>query len=176
MSIINEALKKVEREQEQSFNIAIPAQADKQEVVRIIKQEKENAVNFFARKMIIVWVCGFALLFIIILIVIPTGKKSKVTYSKISNFIGEVQSAAPVAPAAQIVSGTDALTKIIEPLTSHAGFKLSGIMLGEGEPTAIINNKIVKQGDDVAGATVVSIDEKQAKLTYQGQELTLSIK
>ena len=53
---------------------------------------------------------------------------------------------------------------------------LNGIMYLETGPRAIINNKIVQEGDMVGGATVVLINKNSAILKYNDVEITLSLK
>ncbi|MBN1526676.1 MAG: hypothetical protein JW919_03725 [Candidatus Omnitrophica bacterium] len=53
---------------------------------------------------------------------------------------------------------------------------LSGIMYIEGAPRAIINKAVVREGGTVAGATVVSIDERGVILKNESLEITLTLK
>ncbi|HPM42515.1 MAG TPA: general secretion pathway protein GspB [Candidatus Omnitrophota bacterium] len=53
---------------------------------------------------------------------------------------------------------------------------LNGIMYLETGSRAIINNKIVQEGDMVGGATVVLINKNSAILKYNDVEITLSLK
>jgi hypothetical protein len=55
-------------------------------------------------------------------------------------------------------------------------FVLNGIMYLEGSPRAIINDSMVEVGDAVNGATVVKIDKKNVLLEYNGAEISLDLK
>lgn len=55
-------------------------------------------------------------------------------------------------------------------------FVLNGIMYLEGSPRAIINDSMVEVGDTVSGASVVKIDKKNVRLEYNGAEISLDLK
>ncbi len=52
-------------------------------------------------------------------------------------------------------------------------FSLTGIVFGGGEPSAIINGKIVKEGDVIEGAKVLKINPKKVTLGFKGKEISL---
>ncbi len=56
-----------------------------------------------------------------------------------------------------------------------SGFSLGGVMKLASGPIAFINNQRVKVGDEIEGATVVSISDNSAVIRYQGQNLSLRI-
>lgn len=70
-------------------------------------------------------------------------------------------------------SGT--LGKIFSTLKNRSQFQLSGIVYSDADPSAIINDVIVKEGDEIAGAKVESIQETIVKLSYKGEELSLAV-
>ena len=45
-------------------------------------------------------------------------------------------------------------------------FYLTGIMLAEGQHTAIINDQVVRQGDVIEGATIDKIDSEGVEITF----------
>lgn len=51
---------------------------------------------------------------------------------------------------------------------------LNGIFFSENEGYALVNNQIVKQGDSVAGATVVRITSNEVELMQEGSSVKLS--
>ena len=53
---------------------------------------------------------------------------------------------------------------------------LNGIIEGQGEPLAIINNNILKAGDYVDGARVINIGPDRVVLFYDNKEILLRIK
>ena len=170
MSIINEALKKVEQKRdesaENSFAIKIGSVRPKQWTVRSI----------------VIGACMLVLVFVLLLIILPTHKKSSLKYSQL------VASVAPPASeaATQVSLPQEAPSgrresqsffgKIFDPNGNQSNFRLSGIMLSEEGPLAIINNEILKQGDSIGGATINSIGQNEVKLSYQGEELILKVK
>ena len=52
-------------------------------------------------------------------------------------------------------------------------FSLTGIVFGGGEPSAIINGKIVKEGDVIEEAKVLEIKPKKVTLGFKGKEISL---
>lgn len=65
------------------------------------------------------------------------------------------------------------------PITAEPGtalrrnFSLSGIVYAPKDSYCIINDKIVKVGEQVGGATLVEITPEKVVLDYQGQKITL---
>jgi len=55
-------------------------------------------------------------------------------------------------------------------------FTLNGVFFSQDEGYALINNRIVKEGDSVGGATVKSITLDRVELEREGQSITLSEK
>ena len=54
---------------------------------------------------------------------------------------------------------------------------LSGIIIYENEePLAFINNQIIKKGELVEGAKVINIEPNRVLLTFEGEELSLSLR
>ncbi len=54
-------------------------------------------------------------------------------------------------------------------------WKLGGIMYGDGEPTAVINGKIVTRGDEINGAKILKIGPKSVTIEIDGEAKTVSI-
>ncbi|MFA4842324.1 MAG: hypothetical protein WC658_00610 [Candidatus Omnitrophota bacterium] len=55
-----------------------------------------------------------------------------------------------------------------------AKFILNGIFFSQNEGYALINNQIVKSGDNVAGASVKRVDPNEVELESAGKVITLS--
>jgi len=55
-------------------------------------------------------------------------------------------------------------------------FVLSGIVFGGGNPFAVINDKIVEEGDRIAEAKVVRIEKNRVTLHFEGEKITLTLK
>jgi thiol-disulfide isomerase/thioredoxin len=54
-------------------------------------------------------------------------------------------------------------------------FELTGIITHPSNPKAIVNDKIVKVGDEIDGAKVLEITGKKVKLLYKEREITLEL-
>jgi len=74
---------------------------------------------------------------------------------------------ASVLPETQTTEETGGSSVTLPPLA------LQGIIWGEVEPQAIIDRKVVKAGDAVGGAEVVSIDQDGVMLLYRGRTFLL---
>jgi len=55
-------------------------------------------------------------------------------------------------------------------------FILNGIVFGDGKPFAVINDKIVEEGDRIAEAKVVRIEKNRVTLHLEGEKVTLTLK
>ena len=54
-------------------------------------------------------------------------------------------------------------------------FSLSSVLMSSGRRHAIINNQLVREGQWVEGARLVSLDRDSVRLRRKGQEFTLSL-
>lgn len=78
---------------------------------------------------------------------------------------------APPAPAPQpIVSLMPAA-----PSTPAMTWKIDGVIVGMGKPTAIINGQLVAEGENVKGAKVVRVDTERVELLHEGEVVNLEI-
>jgi hypothetical protein len=59
--------------------------------------------------------------------------------------------------------------------SSAPGWRLSGILFNQTYPLAIIDGKSVGVGDQIKGATVISIDRKRVTLDHRGKQYTLTV-
>ena len=62
----------------------------------------------------------------------------------------------------------------IEKITSPS-LTLNGIVSTEGEPLALINNRIAKKGDYIEGAQVVEIFSDRIELIFEGEKIILQV-
>lgn len=74
--------------------------------------------------------------------------------------------AQPIEPTSSVP-----LTDETEP---HGSFVLSGVFFSNNEGYALINNRIVKEGDKIDGATVRRIALGEAELELKGEVIKLS--
>lgn len=54
-------------------------------------------------------------------------------------------------------------------------WNLSGVVYSKTDPLAIINNKFVRVGDQVDGATVTTINKSDVVIDYKGKAMTLHV-
>ena len=75
--------------------------------------------------------------------------------------------ASALAVARSVLASTTA-----SPVREH-GLTLNGVVGGPGEPLAIINGEIIRLGETVNGATLVTVEESSATLRRDGQDVVL---
>ncbi len=54
-------------------------------------------------------------------------------------------------------------------------WNLSGVVYSKTDPLAIINNKFVRVGDQIDGATVTTINKSDVVIDYKGKAMTLYV-
>lgn len=74
-----------------------------------------------------------------------------------------------------LVRISPAAPAIFKPATRSLQPVLSGIIFGEGEPFAVINNSIMRKGDSMNGITLLNIYMDKVKVSYKEKELILSL-
>jgi hypothetical protein len=62
-----------------------------------------------------------------------------------------------------------------EPMFSLENFKVQGVIWGGKFPQAIINNKVLKVGDLIEGAEIVSIEKEGITLNFSGRLANLVV-
>ena len=188
MSIINEALKKAIREKEAGYS-----SEDKETVRRNIELE------FQPKKSRLNWGPIFILL-VLLLITGPIVAPIFSTPFKSANYLGNTSNPASATvqnnPSSStnlanvstldlkvnrktqfaveespIFGGTPAPTII----SRTPDLNLSGIVYSPKESYCIINNKVIKVGDAIQGAKLLSVSQNSVKLDYQGKEIALFI-
>lgn len=146
MSIIYDALKKVEQSRE------VPTKANSG-----VEKPKPRLKIYLAYTLALflgIWITNgvFALFS-------KPGVVNQASKEDIYNY-------APVSPDISKVASSIPLTK--------ADFALNGIFFSEDEGFALINNQIVKEGDVVNGAKVLRISVNAVELDSQGSVIKLS--
>ncbi len=147
MSIIHEALKKV-----QEFNTQ-PAQPSPE-----IKKLR-------TLKMYSLYVTVFLL----------GGLVAKLAFNAVtSSFESKQEAAKPLAPtpAAAAAQPKAPLFSTRAPKQSP-GFVLNGVFFSDGKAFALVNNKIVREGDTIEGADVVKITPEEVELSAGGEAVKL---
>ena len=188
MSIINEALKKAVREKEFGFS-----SQDRDTVRRNIE------IEFQRKKPRFNWGPIFVLLVLVLIagpIVAPVfSTPFKASYSQGNLSSGSAIKNIPIQPTADIAKAIIVTENSSETRRAQFGIEespmlggsqmqalsrspqlsLSGIVYSPEEAYCIINNKIVKSGDTIRGAKLISISRNTATLDYQGNKITLSV-
>jgi len=161
MSIINDALKKTQNVyQAQKNNQTSTAPAD----ASLENKTKDTMVLTTT----IIVAGGFIGCLVVLLILLwprnPIGQKAlKEKFSpteKNTAFSQKILPPSTVPPSGQ----------------SLKGIKLTGIAFASGEQTALINGKIVKEGDEIEGKRVLRISDNQVKLFENGKVFVLELK
>jgi len=175
MSIISDALKKAGDKRRTIVRLS------EKEIKRIVtspdtKKPHKNGLRVISALAI----AGFAVLvFLYNMEVFPTLTYAPRTQGMNAAIISPNLSAPvvtlPSAPKASavILPAPKRRTSASDPFSS---LELTGIMEGGGEALAIINDNILRKGDTVKGAEIVSIDEDSVTLLNRGKEVVLRIK
>lgn len=61
------------------------------------------------------------------------------------------------------------------PSVGSVAWILKGIVYNPEQPLAFINNQSVRVGDEIEGATVLSITKKSVVVIHDGEEITLTV-
>jgi uncharacterized membrane protein len=84
--------------------------------------------------------------------------------------------AAPEAPDLGEVASAEAPVERIEPATGSSsvpGFHLTAISSRDGHPIALLNDRLVREGDRFDGITVIRIDEASVEIEIDGRRRTI---
>ena len=73
-------------------------------------------------------------------------------------------------PAAPIIRKASAVSN---PVISPPTLTLNGVVVGHGDPLAVINGHITRIGESVENAILVAVDSNSARLRWRDQEFTL---
>jgi len=161
MSIIYEALKKVER-------AGAPVGAGKNE-----KAAKAKSGNYLIY--ILVILAGVALTNLAFSIFSRSAAKPRAALKTPSPAPTVITPSkpkpAPPLPGAENAPSTEAPeAKILDP----ESFKLNGIFFSEDEAYALINNQVVKTGDSIGGGVVEDITVDTVVIGSEGENFTLT--
>lgn len=161
MSIINEALKKAVREKQ---SVQAPGQREN------IKRKLD--LEFHTKKKSVGWGPVLAVL-VGLLIAGPIVAPMFAAPFKAGDPASPLQSATPSAKKAQFGIEESALFKGLAAPALKPQFNLSGIVFSPKEAYCIINDKVLKVGDSVDGATLTKITPKGIWLEHNGQKLEI---
>ena len=176
MSIINEALKKA-GEARKDFPEPEPLVSEPQPEPKVERKIRLN------KRLIILGISslmGCVLLFSFFLVKKPLiGEKiEKQSIPKVS-FEEEVIFPAPKqkedSAKETVIQETVIQESVIQEEKSPSLF-LTGIIQGYGRPAAIINERIVEEGDFIGGARVIEIGQGEVRLNFEGEDFLLTLK
>ena len=63
----------------------------------------------------------------------------------------------------------------VGPTASALSWKVDGVIVGMGTPTAVINGQLVEEGQQVRGAKVVSVNTDRVQLLENGETIDLPL-
>lgn len=174
MSVIQEALKKAEKESivrvEKKF-VKVP------ESVYEPAPKPKAVQKYLSRSFLIVLFCGLAVLSgIAYFIINPSPRPADIAVIeeilpvKADIAIGDISVDTQPPPAAAIFENTYSYSnkKTETPL-------LSGIMYSGEKPFAVINNVMIKEGEKIGDVRVVKIDTSSVDVETKGSVLTLRL-
>lgn len=184
MSIINEALKKAESTKE--FK---PIYSDKfRQTIEAESHKRSKQVNWGP---IFVLMVLFLITGPLIAPVFSTpfrkGNLAYPTLSKTTSYLIPAQSTAltsvPASQTRQAQFGLEEAPRAalmspqaFAPMAPSPRFTLTGIVYADKSSFCILNNTVVKLGQELNGAKLVDVQPHQIKLLYHGEEMTLTIR
>jgi hypothetical protein len=190
MSIINEALKKAEEESQRRKEKSkefVSTQPEPQELKKEASLKRSLIAKFFLLGILCITAIAISL----------TSIKKKTTYPPVSADkppqITKTGEQALSVKGEDLPAPADADSSPSPPVPAHPRppegqgrrgkvrkaslpfLSLEGIVWDEKKPLALINNKILSEGDVVREAKIVKISKKEVKLIFQGREFTLRV-
>ena len=179
MSIINEALKKAQRE-------PAPAAAPAAPIVHNLRLKTEFREDLLGKKARINWGPAFVIL-VLLLIVGPILAPIFSTPFKVATPTNpspaprELVSVGSVVPQTPLHSPAMHSQFAIEEMPAAPVFQgmrpeltLSGIVFSEKESYCLINGKVLRLGETISGAEVRQITSNQVVLNSGGENITLT--
>ncbi len=158
MSIIYEALKKTDVQNSKFSEQAVSAKSIKQPLTFVMA-----AIGIAGAIVIAGYLDKFA--------VIKSNKPAK-QLVKVQALPAPVMPVASLAPEAA-VNKLPAAKAVESKPSLPDNLVLSGILVSEDENLALIDDKILRIGDTVDGATIVDILPDRVEISYQNQKFTL---
>lgn len=167
MSIIYEALKKVEKTQ-------IPANAQGSNTAKKVSKNKHFGILLY----LLVIVFGFFITNLIFNIIgtqkipLPTTKTPISATPRVTQSLAKPEEKSKPPQAAISIPLFDKITKEVQ-TKKETKFVLNGVFFSDNEGYALINNQIVRAGDDIDGAKIKSIMLEGVELESEGKLIKL---
>ena len=180
MSIIQEALKKVQRYAKDDRSRTPRQQEYEPERARPLDEApSEKSADSFSIKKIDPKIAITLAVITLIIAAIITGRSLHKNGQAVKMAV-----TAPAAPAQEAAykpekpaeTAAEITPKLVETKPQLPELILNGIMYVAGIPRAIINNSMVEVGDDVSGAAIIKINRKNVILRFNGIDITLNLK
>lgn len=165
MSIINEALKKASGGKEKLYGA-------KELGVESQPKKKAQAKKRINKRLIILAIFSLSVPALLLSFILLQNSSVRKKIEEVKYQPGT--STEELVSSTQIVEESDAQEAVIL-AGKPPSLSLTGIIWGYGRPAALINNRIVKEGDLIEGAEVLEIRQNEVKLNFGGQELSLSL-
>jgi hypothetical protein len=164
MSIINDALKKVQQNFEKHKKALSEAPVDE------IPRPKEK-FSKLSQAIIMASFAGSILFLVAFVIFSPKQKKIELppaaaTSTPAANVATQVSPVIPPAPKPPA-------EKLYSSKTRIGGFTLNGIVSMDGGYVALINNKIVKEGESIGSRRIIGISKEEVKVFDNGETIIL---
>lgn len=163
MSIIYEALRKIQNSSKGAFRANPNAPSKSAADMR----------PSFKREIVLAFVGITAGIFVVWLIT-GLGKRPQAIPPPPPSALPEAAPGSPASPAVNVTPSIAAEEKTSEPKIPE--LILNGIVLSEDGNLALIQEQILKVGDDIEGAKIEEITDKQVTLAFQGQKIVLKKK
>lgn len=159
MSIINDALKKAAGEKSGAGKPV--------NTIGIELKRKKQGLNW-------------APIFVVLALLLVTGPIVAPLFSTPSKTVPPPDAASVTLGSsdAGVRRGQFGIEEMARPATIQPmpGFSLSGLVYSDKESYCLINGQVVKQGEFVSGAKLVSVTKDEAVLDYRGEKIVLPIK
>ncbi len=168
MSIINEALQKAGGIKEAGAD-NIAKDTEKPGIESLVKDKETPHYRW-------IYIAGISVLLIAAALALFTKKTGTVKENPpLSKIIPDAQP--PIAKQSPINAVDDNLLPILRgSLPDVSEFKLTGIVLGEGAPMAIINELVYMKGDTIKDLKISEITKDVVSLEKDGRTLELRVK
>lgn len=186
MSTINEALKKAqEQKQQKQEELLLPPPAQKEQFqppsgempTAVKKTPRKFPVNIFLLTIAFIIIAS-AFFVLNSMYTNKPGLKKTLSITGKDNLPPkqQIESQPPHEVATQPPSTFKEFADIVSPADKTPHLALNGIMYDQKSPMAIINNKIVIEGQTIENATVVKILKDKVILSCEGKEIKLEVK
>lgn len=158
MSVINDALKKAEKEKQISQNRPLQVFSKIDEI--------KTGVKKYVLKGWFVWAGAGVLCYLGIILLTSSFKQP-----------ADSLSVQEITPSSGSTPSFFQLRKIdVETPLDSSGFQLSGVLYDNQKSLAIINDRVVEEGALINGAKLLEIQPNSVNLSLNGKEFTLKIK